>query len=216
MKKLHSATPWAQAEAEAATERERAAPARPAGIIADVLVPLLQSAISGALLAALLVFVLSELVPDWDADLLKVWAITALAITAVAWLLLLGQTRRLLWALERVTKLDIDQNGTIGQPRDRLVFVDRERAKEETTQAHERGEWLTFVSFIKQLPVRGTTITEWEGALGRDRYYEYRDCLIDYGFAKWRSYSKDGNPNVRQGWELTATVDDILDRISVD
>jgi hypothetical protein len=96
------------------------------------------------------------------------------------------------------------------------VFVDRERAKEETAQEREQGEWLTFVSFIKQLPIRGTTLTAWKSELGRARYVEFRDALIDYGLAGWLSIKADGTSNKTQGWELTAIVDEILDRLSID
>jgi hypothetical protein len=216
--KYNSTTPWEAAQHDLApgASQETAVPARPAGLISDVLVPVLQAAISGGLLAALVVFAMSELVPGWDADLLKVWAITALAITAMAWILLLADSRRLLWASEKVTGIDLDGDGTIGQPRDRLVFVDREKAKEEAAQERKRGEWLTFVSFVRQLPARGTTLTAWESEIGRARYTEFRDALIDYGLACWLSTKADGTPNKTQGWELTATVDEILDRISIN
>ena len=54
----------------------------------------------------------------------------------------------------------------------------------------------------------------WERVIGRERYCEYRDALLDYNFARWRSYGADSQPNISQGWELIATPGEILASIS--
>jgi hypothetical protein len=183
-------------------------------LISDVLVPVLQAAISGALLAALLVFVVSEVAPGFGGDLLKVWAITALAITAGAWLLLLGQTRRLLWTVERLTGQDLNRNGVIGKPQERLVIVNAAKSSQQSAQAENQERAEGFRDFVELLDVRGTDLRAWEKRIGRETYQAYRDALIRLGWARWRSVAADGTPNTKQGWELTAEPSWILDRIN--
>jgi hypothetical protein len=183
-------------------------------LISDVLVPVLQAAISGALLAALLVFVVSELVPDWDADLLKVWSITALAITAGAWLLLLGQTRRLLWTVEKLTGHDLDGDRQVGRPQERLVVVNAPKGQQAANQRGNAARASLFADFVARLPTRGTDARSWERELGRETYQEFRDVLLKVGWAKWNSTKKDGTPNERRGWTLVLPAAEILERIS--
>lgn len=103
-------------------ESSTAAPARPAAFVSDVIVPLVQAVVTGALLAGLCVFLLSELVAV-DLDGLKVWAGLTLGISALSWLWLLGQTRRLLWAVEKLTGLDLDGDQVQGHPQKRTIDV---------------------------------------------------------------------------------------------
>jgi hypothetical protein len=59
-------TPWASpagAELPEGVEVETRQPTRPASILSDVAVPALQAGISGAVISALFVFLVSELVP---------------------------------------------------------------------------------------------------------------------------------------------------------
>ena len=118
MKRHGGVVPWAQ-PAQAVpdgAEVETATPARPASFASDLFVPLAQSLVTGGLTGGLFTLALAELVPGFDGDLLRVWAFSALAISTVAWLLLLAQTRRLLWQLERWTGKDLDGDGTTGKP----------------------------------------------------------------------------------------------------
>lgn len=213
-------TPWAQTaqqsqEIPPGSEVESATPARAADLVADLLVPLGQAAVTGGLLGGLFVFLLAE-VGGFKGDLVKVWALASLAVAAVAWVILLLDSRRLLWALERVTGRDLDGDRQVGEPQERLVFLNRERARQDAAQARRADEWSTFVSFVKALQHRGTGYDAWESVIGRGRYVEYRDALIDYGLARWRSYGPNGRPNFKQGWKLTASPEDILERLECD
>lgn len=102
--------------------QETLVPARPAGLVSDVLVPLLQALISGGLLAGVIVFVIGQLRPR-DPDLMTYWRLLALFLSTVFWLGLLGQTRKLLWAAERWFEVDLDRDGYRGDPSKRTIDV---------------------------------------------------------------------------------------------
>ena len=166
------------------------------------------------MLGALAVFLAGELAPDLDVHPLKLWGMAALGCTAIAWMILLGQTRRLLWLQERITGQDLDGDGETGPPRERVVFVNAPQAAQEAHQRQEHAEAGRFEQFIAGLAIHGTTQAYWERKLGRDTANEYRDALIQMGWARWRSVGGDGTPNRSQGWELVIEPKEILSRIS--
>jgi hypothetical protein len=194
---------------------ETSTPTRTADFVADVAVPLLQAGITGGLVGAVVVLAIAGLAPDFSGDLLQVWAAAALLVATVAWVILLRQTRRLLWGIERLTGLDLDQDGAVGKP-GHLVFVNRQKARQEAEKTRQDAEWRQFLGFVARLGVKGTTLAAWEGQIGRDNYQEWRDCLIDYGFAQWNSYRANGQPNTTQGWRLVTEPADILAQLTVD
>lgn len=102
---------------------EQQFPQRPATIHSDVGVPFLQALITGSVISALVALILYELM---DAPVFKTWAILTLAITSIAWLILLGQTRSLLYGIERVTGLDLNGDGKRGNPAKRTLEVQLE------------------------------------------------------------------------------------------
>ena len=102
--------------AEQGADLEMTTPTRPAGFVSDLVVPLGQALITGAFAAGLIVFILSEVGPDWEINRLKAWGFLALAISAVTWLILLVDTRKLLRQFEKLTGLDLDGDGTAGEP----------------------------------------------------------------------------------------------------
>src|SRR4030042_5420412 len=74
-----------------------ATPARQASLAADVGVPVLQSLITGALTGAVATFLAYQLAPGLDASPVAMWASVSLAISTASWLVLLRETRALLW-----------------------------------------------------------------------------------------------------------------------
>jgi len=58
--------------------------------------------------------------------------------------------------------------------------------------------------FYDGIKARDTTaLRDWEGkVLPRDTYCLFRDALIGHGYARWNSYTLDGEPNIRRGWSL--------------
>jgi len=168
-------------------------------------VPLGQSLVTGALGAGLVVFGISELAPGWDGSGLKVWAGLSLAISAVAWGVLLGQTRRLLWAIETRTGLDLDRDGETGKPERRLpIVLNGAKIAAVRQEQGRQADRDAFVAWLKLLPIQGTSLRDWERDIGRATYNEYRDYLIDHGLARWNSTDQ------RQGWTLTTPVDVIV------
>lgn len=89
----------------------QARPARPASVAADVAVPGLQALISGLIAGALTLA--GGLAFDYP---LEYAGAVALAVLAIAWALLLADHRRLLWAVENLTRRDLDGDGATGEP----------------------------------------------------------------------------------------------------
>lgn len=89
----------------------QARPARPASVAADVAVPGLQALISGLIAGALTLA--GALAFDYR---LEYAGAVALAVLAIAWALLLADHRRLLWAVENLTRRDLDGDGETGKP----------------------------------------------------------------------------------------------------
>jgi hypothetical protein len=213
--KRYDVQPWVDAQqVPAGAELETAQPARVPDFVGDFIVPACQSVLTGGLLAGVVV-VLAALA-GWDGEWWRLWAGVAVVVASGAWLLLLADTRSLLRKLETWSGVDLDHDGQVGETRERLVFVGRERAKAEAQQARRADEWSQFVRFIKELPHRGTSVAAWEKVVGRERYTTYRDALLDYGFARWNSYGDGGRPNTSQGWALVVPVGDILSRLRVE
>lgn len=212
MRDYRSSTPWATTQGQDPTGGglARTEPARAAGLVPDLLVPLGQAVVTGALGAGLVVFAISELAPNWDGSGLKAWAGLGLAIAAVAWGVLLGQTRRLLWAIETRTGLDLDRDGATGRPGvDRLLVLNGAKLKKDKEDQQRQQATAEFQAFLKLLPIQGTSLRVWAPDIGRAQYIEYRDWLLDHGLARWNSYREDGTPNETQGWTLTTPVDTI-------
>lgn len=100
--------------------------------------------------------------------------------------------RDVLAALELHTGRDIDGDGRIG---DTPVLL---RANAAPEPAHD-----DFAAFVAAC-ASDTSARRWEPELGRARYQQWRDLLIDGGWARWRSTDQ------RAGWELTATPEAII------
>ena len=212
--------PWTKGQGGAAPEPtggelQMMTPTRPAGFVSDWLVPLMQSLTTGAFASGLIVFILSELGPDWEINGFKVWLFLALAISSVVWVFLLADTRRLLRQIETLTGLDLNRDGEIGgKASERLVIVNAGQEKDQAAKAEASERQSTFALFVARLPVKGTAARTWESELGRPTYQEYRDALIRLGWARWNSTKADGTPNEKRGWELVKPAPEILERIS--
>ena len=191
MKQYRQATPWAQAqEPPPGMEMTTSVPVRPAGFVSDVLVPLAQAAVTGALLAALLTVAAFALARDYiDAKPVAVWAGLALLIMTGAWVPLLIGHHRLLWAWETLTGQDINQDGQIGKPEKRLLRVEH---TDGDSMHFVESEWLeidddNLSSFAKNV-MRGRKLTE--AAWGKDKltfpggineFRAFRERCVDVG-----------------------------------
>lgn len=212
--KRYNAVAWKEERETipAGVQVEMAVPARVASFTADVVVPASQAVVTGVLVAGLATFAADRL---GYGDDLRTWFLGwALAVSGLAWVVLLREHRRLLWSLETATGADLDKDGHVGKPRERVIVVNASQGKREQEQAEQAERRSDFASFVAGLDVRGTGLREWERDIGRQKYTEFRDVLLRCGWARWVSVKGDGTPNERQGWELVKPVSEILDRVS--
>jgi len=188
-------------------------PTRAPGIAADVLTPLFQAIITGALLAGVIAFVLGQM--DYEGKLSPVFFGVWLSIAALAWLFLLSDTRRLLRTIEELTGQDIDGDGQVGKPQERYIAVNAPQAREEAqaiAEADEKAQVASELSeFVARIPTHGTDSRTWEPRIGRERYQTFRALLLEMGWAAWNNPQEK-----RQGWRLVLPVRTILQRISAD
>ena len=171
MKRYQGAVRWAPASssqvATTPAEVERAEATRAAGFTSDVVVPLVQSLVTGALIGGLALVMLEELLPTFGGDPLKVWIGVTLGVAAASWLLLLRDTRRLLWGIERLIGLDLDRDQEVGKPSKRTLEVE---VKDGRTTRLVDADWLgidddRLILFAAGI-MRGRGLTE--GEWGKD------------------------------------------------
>lgn len=160
---------------------ERLTPARVPEPWADVLVPACQALLTGALVAALVIFLIGQLAPDTRGDLPAAWLGLALAITSVSWVLLLLDSRRLLWGLERITGMDLDDDDVIGELQTIEIHL------QEGGQTRIIGaQWLGMsderLLMLAADLVRGRSLAE--GELGKDK------ALFPSGINEYRTVRK--------------------------
>lgn len=151
MRRYNTASTWprsADRAQQVPAEVETSTPARAASFQSDVLVPMCQAGVTGGLLGAVVTAAALILAPGLDAHPVALWAGATLAIVTVAWLALLVDHRRLLWAVERLINADLDQDGATGEPAERLVIVNAEashRQAAEVANAQRRSLFEIFV-----------------------------------------------------------------------
>lgn len=192
-------------------------PSRPASLHADLLVPMAQAAVTGGLLAGIIVMGLAELAPDLPINPVKAWGAAALVIASVAWLLLLTDTRRLLWAVERLVNADIDQDGQAGPPERRTLRV--EVTNGQTMQfidadLLEIGDDRLLLFAAGVTGGRGLTEGDWGGDRaafpeGMNQWRSFRGRLLDAGLIRYK------NPKVASlGYELTPAGRAVFGRLA--
>jgi hypothetical protein len=168
--KRYNGMPWVQ-PAQVGTmppaEVETTAPARPASFIADVVVPLVQAVVTGALVAGVVTAIAAS---RGSGNLFALWGGLTLGISAIAWLVLLFDTRRLLWGIERLTGLDLDRDGTKGKPEQERRTIEVHLKQGGTTRIIG-ADWLGLdddkLLMLAADLVRGRRLAESD--LGRDR-----------------------------------------------
>ena len=188
-------------------------PVRAPGFVSDLVVPFGQSVVTGGLLSGLVTFLVG--LTDYEGKLTPLWFGLALAIATVTWLLLLADTRKLLRTVETLTGLDLDRDGQVGPPVERIVTVNADRSRQDASRVAAQQERNQVASelgaFVARLPTHGTDARTWEGRIGRDKYQAFRGVLLEMGWAEWNSPR-----DKRQGWRLVLPVREILQRITAD
>jgi len=189
---------------------ERRRPARPGSFESDLLVPLAQSAVTGLLVGS----VSGGLA--WAAGAPRPGLIGAVAggvVLAAVWMLALVDRRALLWEIETVAGLDLNDDGIVGKPEEPVRVEIQER----------QGRTLRFVDLpakpdqIARLAAgvlggRSFSEASWTGRgrpFSRRQFARLRDEMIRRGLAMWvrpRAHA--------QGVELTAAGRAVFRRLA--
>jgi hypothetical protein len=116
------------------------------------------------------------------------------------------QARGTLQALERWARVDLNGDGVVGTPQERIVLVNAARGVPPVPEDARRQQ---LIYFVKGYAVN-TSERRWLPELGEE-YAEFRDQLIKAGWGRWK------HPNApQQGWELAATPEEIIANIKSD
>jgi hypothetical protein len=188
------------------------------------LVPLAQALTVAVGITATVTGLIFIAIAVWEP---KTWplALLSLALIPAGLLLTYRQARELLdpfgklSPMERMIRPYVGQLFTVDPPqpqpgKERIVLL-RTRGL-ITNHADEEKQILgDFGEFVARLPHKGTTLRAWEEELGRDIYNDYRDKLIEAGYAQWKSIGPHG-PHERQGWKLTVPTRHVLTALNGD
>jgi hypothetical protein len=211
----YNAVPWAATEDAAlppGTEMETTMPARPAGFVADVLVPLSQSLCTGLLVGTLSTAVLMAF--GVKVNPAQLWAGLALFVMTCTWLLLLIDTRRLLWAIERLTGMDIDRDGEVGPEQTLRVQVETDRGQKiASARVLEVSDDQLLAFAVGIARGRGLTEAAWGGdktafPKGINQFRKFRSKLMELQFVE----QVDLN-NVNKGFQWTAEGAALIGRL---
>lgn len=113
----------------------------------------------------------------------------------------------LLGMLPQALDLDTDTEAAS----ERVIVLKSRAAAPPTKKQQKRARSTSFGEFVALLPRRGLAWRNWEGSgVSRSQYNEWRDRLVAADWARWKSIREDGIINTTQGWELTASVREIL------
>lgn len=217
-KRFDNSVPWQQAPAQETTTR---VPARAASFQSDVLTPLGQAVITTLPVGVaiwLLATALVNMVRTWlGYDPATSWlalGAVLLVVFIITWVVLLFDHRRLLWALERATHIDLNRDGHKGEPKQILGVSVQDG---ETTHFWD-SDWLemsddelTLFAFGLRRLGRKLTEKEWGKdkrvfPRGLDHFREVRGKLVVAGAIR-------KGPGQTSTFELTHVGEIGFDRI---
>lgn len=175
-------------------------PMRQPSVASDVMVPFLQSIITGLIVGTGITTLLWHLA---DAPFWGTWVIIASTSAVAAWLWRLGTVSETLWTVERIIGRDITGDDVVGKPEAHIVTV---RGPGVSTLTPEERKRVEFIQFIRGIDATGdSTYRRWQHLLGRTKYEEFRDALLKTGLAEWIDES-----NHQRGWRLTMPGEAII------
>lgn len=187
------------------TEAHRTSPARPASTESDVVVPLLQSLITGVIVG-LPAGTFVALVCQWPW-----WSAPAIAVGVIipaVWLHRLGAHTRALWTVERVIGRDLDGDRQVGPLPVHLeaTITDRRRGHSTVWRTQFPGEARFLRRFAAAVDAGTCTFSERDAVVcGYTQFEALRDQFLLNGWADWRNQAEH-----RQGVELTEAGEQLL------
>jgi hypothetical protein len=173
------------ARAPTFTEAHRTSPARPASTESDVVVPLLQSLITGVIVG-LPVGTFVALAFQWPW-----WSAPAIAIGAVipaVWLHRLGAHSRALWTVEKIFNRDVDGDSFTGEP-PRQSFEMEVKTGRTIQRFDMPGRLEQFYTLARGI-LRGKPFSEHEWTPQRRLYSvptfrQIRSRLLELRYIEW-------------------------------
>jgi len=173
----------------------------------DVAMPFQASAITGALLATLLLLLVGAVAyaRRWSAlDLLLPlafgWCAVALSITIIAWFLERHAIKETWWRAEEHTGTDLDGDGKVGRPKVDAVQVRDWRDADTTRRSAEQLHRQRFEEFIAKLYAADATDTATIRSLGFTEA-ERREFIAALREAELIENKRRGDT---AGWTFTA------------
>lgn len=176
-------------------------------------VPVLQSLTGGLFVGAVAALVTWAFFTEDKATAAKVGAIVALVVATLLYLILLADTRRLLWAhFEPVSMACTETATATARPRDRLVLVNPPAPATVATRLQaqaDRRRQSRFAEFVRACE-RSTARRALLGAgFSEAELAEFGGALRRLGLAR------DRGQDVRAGWELTRPASEIVKRLDL-
>ena len=186
---------------------EQMEPAREGNIHSDVLVPLLQSLITGFFGGAFLALMTGYLVAQDVEYALYAFGLSFVVITAVVWMVLLDDHKRLLWRVERLVGKDFDGDGVAGEPEHLVVEVHKPGPYGENTDfLHLNVDRERFMEFVRGiLSGEPVTVARWTGSgrtFRRGEFEKLRSELMERGILRWRGTRNHGVEVTEEGREV--------------
>jgi hypothetical protein len=214
-KDAFDSTAWGMADVPPPIDTKE--PAREAAFVSDVIVPLAQAVITGALFGSVLaVGIAASGAPD---KAMAAWAVSFALVTLLSWLALLVQTRRILWGIEKKLGIDLDKDGHKGKPPEDPTTIEVVIRREGGGERIVPPGWLglndpQLLALADDLyRGRGTT----EGDIGQDRF------LFPRGVKQWREVrakleeagllAKNNPEAASQGFHVTKAGKAVFDQI---
>jgi hypothetical protein len=176
---------------------ERSAPARPAGFVSDVVVPTCYALITGAIAGGLVSTIADAYGGDW-----WLWLrIGGLVGMAPVWWLRMQAHGNLLWAIETITRRDLDGDGQKGKPQATHFegeIHDRRKGRSTVWNMTFPGKKPLLRRFAARVADDGRPFAEREAIeVGYPNFEALRDLFLLNGWATWKN--KDAH---QQGVQL--------------
>jgi hypothetical protein len=173
-------------------------------------VPVLQSLTGGILIGVLSFLVCWMFFSEDVKTCLKVGGILAAIATALLYLVLLADSRRLLWA--RYEPVSLDVPAPTAAPRERVVLVNAPKPETVRARLQEQADTARqsrFADFVKACESSTARRSLLGAGFTEAELSEFTGALRRLG------YARDRGADARQGWELARPASEIVRRMGL-